>query len=206
MKEQAVTDEQLVAYASGDLDGRAASTVEAYLAVHADAARTVTGLRRVIDTLRRDDTAEPAADAVRRALAVFGPLDKATAGASWLGGAARIIADLVFESRNQMAPAGFRGGGSTAQLAYECVRGRIDLQILPQPAAHPWRLIGQVSVTDRGLVESVALLDQAGTIVASTSPDSHGRFRLESRPGIYDLLVELDGGDQEIIAPGLEVG
>ena len=37
-------------------------------------------------------------------------------------------------------------------------------------------------------------------------PDGAGRFKIESGPGVYDLLIELDRGTRTVLAQGLEVG
>lgn len=210
MKQQNVTLTDLIAYASGELNGQDAVMVEAYLAVLPEAARANRRLQEVIDTLRTDDTQEPSAEAVLRALRTLRP-DQSAPLPDWLG-PIRVLARLVFDSRNQPALAGYRGGASSCQVAYECDAVRLDLQIIqimPQgdPSDSTWRLRGQVTARDDAGVDSVSLLRQrTGTIVAAVVPDDVGRFKLMSGPGVYDLQIELDQGTRTVLAPGLEVG
>ncbi len=219
LKQEKVTFEQLVAFASGELTGREASTVQAYLAVLPEAARTAQRLLAVIRTLRADDTVAATPDAVRRALGLLvddrvtarGPLGSIPDIGRDLGrGAGRLLARLIFDSRTQLAVAGFRGIGASYQLAYESDPARFDLQILPidRSAGDLWRLRGQVTVRDDALLlGAVSLLEEDGeAAVATALPDDLGRFKIESPAGVYDLLIELDDGTLSVVAPRLEVG
>jgi hypothetical protein len=42
--------------------------------------------------------------------------------------------------------------------------------------------------------------------VAETTPDRHGRFKIDAPAGVYDLLVQLDAGERVIVAPDLAIG
>ncbi|MHC4080508.1 MAG: anti-sigma factor family protein [Planctomycetota bacterium] len=208
MSENGVTFEQLAAYASGDLDGAEASVVESYLAAIPSAEANVARLREVIDTMRTDDAEPPTAEAVRRALAVWADR-RAGRILEWLRHAERVVAEVVYDNRQRLAMPGFRGAASTYQSAYECPCGRVDLQILRRPRSPDawWRLRGQVSPVDAPAVGSVAIVS-SGTeeAVAVTTPDRHGRFKIDSPPGVYDLLVELDYGERVIVAPRIAMG
>jgi anti-sigma factor RsiW len=206
MNENGITFAQLVAFASGDLPEADAAIVESYLAATPPASANAARLREVIETLRKDDSTPPTAEAVRRALAAW---SERGAAPDWLRQAERIVAAIVFDSRQRLAVAGFRGPASGFQLAYESPRGRVDLQVLPQPqpANDRWRLRGQVSAADEAAVGDVALVS-SGTEepVAETTPDEHGRFSVDAAAGEYDLVVELDQGRRAIVAPGLAIG
>ena len=207
MKQQNVTLTNLIAYASGELNGQAAAMVEAYLAVVPEAAQATRRLQEVIDTLRTDDTQVPSADAVLRALKILQPA-RSEPLADWLG-PIRVLARLVFDSRNRPALAGYRGEASSCQVAFESDPARLDLQITPQgePSHGTWRLRGQVSTRDDAGIDSVSLLrHRTSTVVAAVVPDDVGRFKLTSGPGVYDLQIELDQGTRTVLAPGLEVG
>ncbi len=207
MKDQTVGHEELVAYASGELRDHEAARVEAYLALAADAAREVAELRGVLETMRSDDSEAPPAEVVARAVAARSDQPRATMG-GWLVHARRIIAELIFDSRAQLALDGYRGAGSTCQMAYESRCGRVDLRVSANPAGpHPWRIHGQVVLGEDAPVGPVALV-AAGTTdpVATVTPDQHGRFRIDAAPGLYDLLVSLDQGQRVIVHPALEVG
>ena len=68
-------------------------------------------IQQVIDTLRTDDTQVPSADAVLRALKILQP-HRSEPLADWLG-PIRILARLVFDSRNGPALPGYRGEASS---------------------------------------------------------------------------------------------
>jgi len=207
MSGNGITFEQLVGYASGDLDAAEVSIVESYLAAMPNAATNANRLREVIETLRADD-APPTAEAVRRALAAWSGR-KAGTVLEWLRHAERVVAEVVFDNRQRLAMPGFRGAASTYQLAYTCPSGRVDLQILKHSGSSDasWRLRGQVAPTDELAVGSVALVSGGTTeAVAVTTPDPHGRFKIDSPPGVYDLLVELDRGRRVIVARDIAIG
>jgi anti-sigma factor RsiW len=208
MSGNGVTFEQIVAYASGELDVAEASVVEAYLTAIPNASADAAMLREVIDTLRADDTVPPTAEAVRRALAAWS-VRRAGKILDWLRQAEHVVADVVFDNRDRLAMPGFRGAASTCQLAYKSSSGRVDLQArrIPRSPNGWWRLRGQVSQADTPAIGSVAIVS-SGTqeAVAVTKPDRYGRFKMDSPPGVYDLLVELDFGDRVIVAPDIAFG
>ena len=207
MKQQKVTLTDLIAFASGELTGPAAAMVEAYLAGVPEAARATRRLQEVIDTLRTDDTCEPTAEVVLRALRTLRRHRAAPLGDRL--GPIRVLARLVFDSRSRPALAGYRGDTSSFQLAYESDPARLDLQIMAQgePSHGTWRLRGQVTARDDAGIDSVSLLrHRTDTVVAAVVPDDVGRFKLTSAPGVYDLQIELDQGTRTVLAPGLEVG
>ncbi len=207
MRDQPISREELVAYASGELRAAEAARVEAHLALAPDTAREVTELRQVLATLRTDDSEAPAAEVVARAVAALSDKPRATMP-GWLVHARRIIAELVFDSRAQFALNGYRGPGSSCQLAYESPCGRVDLRLSANAAGpKPWRIRGQVVLGEDAQVGPVALV-AAGTTdpVATVAADQHGRFRIDAATGLYDLLVSLDQGQRVIVHPALEVG
>ena len=209
MKQQKVTLTDLIAFASGDLTGPNAAMVEAYLSVVPEAARTARRLQEVIETLRADDTVAPTPQAVRRALGTLQPRPAApTITTMDCLAPIRVLARLVFDSRHQPALAGYRGYGSSCQLAYESHPARVDLQIGPHGTPRgTWRLRGQVTSHLDAVVDSVSLLQhRSDRVVATVVPDGPGRFKIESAPGVYDLLIELDRGTRTVLAQGLEVG
>ena len=207
MKQENVTFEQLVAYASGELTGRAASTVEAYLAVLPAVARTTQRLQEVIQRLRADDTTPATPGAVRRVVNLLQTLDEVPTP-EWLV-PIRLLADLVFDSRAQPAMAGYRGIAASYQLAFESEPARVDLQILPQDraVADRWRVRGQVTVRDGAELGAVTLVaEHTDTAVATAVPDQAGRFKLDSPAGVFELRIDLDEGTRSVVAPRLEIG
>ncbi|MHC5005744.1 MAG: anti-sigma factor family protein [Planctomycetota bacterium] len=208
MSGNGVTFEQLVAYACGDLDDAEASVVESYLAAIPNAAADIAKLREVLETLCTDDTEPPTAEAIRRALAAWS-VRRAGRILEWLRHAEHVMAEVVYDNRQRLAMPGFRGAASTCALAYKCPDGRVDLQVrrIPRSPNGWWRLRGQVSHADTPAIGSVAIVS-AGTqeAVAVTKPDRYGRFKIDTPPGVYDLLVELDYGERVIVAPDIAFG
>jgi anti-sigma factor RsiW len=207
MRQENVTFEQVVAYASGELTGREASTVMAYLAVLPEAARTAQRLQEVIQRLRDDDTVPGSAVAVRRALALLQSRDDVPTP-DWLA-PIRLFATLVFDSRAQFAMAGYRGSAASYQLAFESEPARVDLQILPQDGTvgDRWRVRGQVTVRDDAEVDAVTLVaEHTDTALATAVPDQAGRFKMDSVAGVFDLRIDLDDGTRTVIASRLEIG
>lgn len=204
MKQQKITFEHLVAYASGELTGRAASMVQAYLAVLPEAARDVRCLQDVIRMLRADERVTPTAEAVRHTLAMLQRPEPEPA-ADWLA-PVRVLARLIFDSRSTLALAGYRGSADGYQLAFETDDARLDLQILPRDG-DAWRIRGQVTLHDEAILGAVSLMQEpGGTVVAAIEPDCLGRFKIDSVSGVYDLRIELDEGTRSIVAPRLHVG
>jgi hypothetical protein len=171
-------------------------------------AADIAKLREVLETLCTDDTEPPTAEAIRRALAAWS-VRRAGRILEWLRQAERVVADVVYDNRQRLAMPGFRGTASTCQLAYKSSSGRVDLQVrrIPQSLNGWWRLRGQVSHADTLAIGSVAIVS-SGTqeAVAVTKPDRYGRFKIDSPPGVYDLLVELDYGERVIVAPDIAFG
>lgn len=203
MPEQEVTFEQLAAYASGELSGAEAARIEAWLAP--EAARNVGLLREVIETLRSDDTEPATPSAIRRAVAAL-----AAERSGWLSAARQLLAELIHDSRWQLAPGGYRGGpaGAGYQLSYDSSWGRVDVQVLPPspPSSRGYRVRGQVNAVAGAAAGDVVLRQRGGDAVLASGTDDFGRFKIEADPGAYDLLIELDGGARTIVAPGLEIG
>ncbi len=207
MRQENITFEQLVAYASGELTGREDSMVEAYLAVLPAVARSTQRLGEVIQRLRADDTAPATPAAVRRALNLLQPLDEVPTP-DWRA-PIRLFAKLVFDSRSQLAMAGYRGSAASYQLAFESGPARVDLQILPQDrgVGERWRVRGQVTVRDGAELGAVTLVaEHTDTAVATAVPDQAGRFKLDSPAGVFDLRIDLDEGTRSVVARRLEVG
>ncbi len=207
MKPENVSFEQLVAYVSGELTGREATTVEACLAVLPAVARTTQRLAEVIQRLRADDTPHAPPDAVRRVLNLPQSLEEVSAP-DWLA-PVRLFAKLVFDSRAPLAMAGYRGGAASYQLAFDSETARVDLQILPQEGAvgDRWRVRGQITVRDDAELGAVTLMaEHTDTTVATAVPDQAGHFKIDSPPGVFDLRIDFDEGTRSVVAPRLEVG
>jgi hypothetical protein len=204
-----ITYRDLVAFASGELRGPAAATVEAYLAADPEAASTVKRFRAARLTYLGDDGVEPPAQAVNRAKAIFA---WRPAAAPWraLGAA---IARLIFDSRAEpaWAWAGLRGGsaGACMALTYETGRTTIDLEAqrhgehVPGEASS-WRLLGQVDDPDHAGPWEVTLLRRGQELPSVVCrSDERGYFELDASTGPYDAYLRHD--DQSVVLPGIDL-
>lgn len=202
MTEQDQSFEELVAYASGELSAADARRVEA----RAGDSGAVTRLRRLFELLRTDDSAAPPGAVRRRAIAAFG--ESARPSRPWLDGLQQLVARLVLDSRDQVAVAAYRGGTSSYRMAFDSPCGRIDLQVRPPaaPGSDTWRLRGEAAFDETRATAVSLVAGGASEPAATASADEQGHFNIESPPGVYDLLIELETADQVVVAPGLEIG
>lgn len=196
------TIEMVTAYCVGELDQDQAARVEAAVAGSPVLARMVAELRGVIRTLSTDDSVSPSRALTDRAKAIAAAAWDAGSlpgrVARWFDRAADAVASLVFDSRAQLAAAGFRGGSSSGtQLAFECDGVEIDL-MASEPESAPrgqWIVQGQVDAADRP-VRAVAMLpadrsDAAPGDVRAIEliPDDRGQFRFTTTSPIFGLRV-----------------
>lgn len=198
------TFEQLVAYVTGEISAEESLGIEREAAVSADTAAAIARLRSIIQTMRTDDTVAPSPRAVAAAIAIharnFVPQP------SWLERLARSVGELVFDSRRQPALVGLRGDDETVQLSFSSALADVDLQLDPaSPESTNVNIMGQVSAHAASAATEVALVEpRAGVAVGVATPDESGVFRLQARPGAYDLVVRLD--DAAIVLPNIEIG
>jgi hypothetical protein len=202
MTEQDLSFEELVAYASGELTGADAERIEARV----EGSGAVTRLRRIFELLRTDDSAAPPAEVRRRVMAAFGEI--ARPSRPWLEGLQQLVARLILDTRDQVAVAAYRGGTSSYRMAFDSPCGRIDLQVLPPApsASDRWRLRGEAAFDETRPTTVSLVAGEASEPAATASADEQGHFNIESPPGVYDLLIELETADQVVVAPGLEIG
>lgn len=210
MNIEPVPFEQLLSLASGELTPELAGRVTAMVRSSPDTAATLEQIRQVLQTLRSDDTKMPSAPVVERAVAAFGQRRKnvvAPQSTGWLDTAARIIVELVFDSRRTPALAGFRGGGPGYQLAYQCEFASIDLHVSPPDfnVDCSWKLRGQVSFEHGGRAADLALVNpQTRETLERASTDDRGCFKLVAPRGEYDLLIHAQS--DTLLVPALEIG
>jgi len=201
--------EQLVAFASDELDGADAIAAAAHINGCSSCTGTVARYRLVREVLRVADVPEPPAALLMQAKRLFATLDQPRAQelADRLAPLRRIVAELIFDSGAGLSPAlaGFRGGGDR-HLTYVAGEVQVDLRLQP-PASQSgaWRVQGQVDAD--ALAPSTAVeMVSAGEewTVVQTTTDEHGMFDLAAPAGRYDILVRLPYALQ--ILPGLELG
>jgi anti-sigma factor RsiW len=191
------TDNELLAYAAGELPDDDAARVEAHLRTHPDAARTVATYRLAADRVAADDGVEPPAAAIERARAVFRVED----APGWLERLENAVARLVFDSRVQTAAVRVAPGAGSFELGFETDDAEIDLRAERTSGAadtdgdERWRLSGQVSASAPLDAVEVAVL-RAGTDdpILTARADDRSFFRLDDlAPGSYDLRFDVNG-------------
>lgn len=193
----------LVRYAAGELDPQTAASVAEYLAgdgrEHAD---RVARLRTAIATMRADTSAEPSADALERYKAIFRP----QARPGWLDSARRVLATLVFDSRQQPALAGLRGGAAAVQLTFECELAEIEMELEAETGQDRWHITGQATPTGEPTREIRIGWAPRGAEVPTVDAvaDERGVFSATLQAGDYDMFVSV--GDTVVLIPELHIG
>jgi len=202
-----ITDQDLMAYAAGEIEGEAARRVETRLDSDPAAARRVALYRLTADTLAGDDSVAPPPATVARAKAIFNRRP-VTPRPSLIERLEAVVAQLVFDSRLQPLAVRASDASRRFQLAFEADAAEVDLQgeFLPgaEPAGDRWRLMGQVSAASSAANVEV-VLTRAGepTTAAETHADPGGVFAVNVSPGRYDIRVHLPAG--LIVLPDVEV-
>ena len=201
--------EQLLAYASGEVDATAGTAISGHIAACAECDGVVARYRLVQGVLRADDAAEPPPALVTRAKALFAgtPNPDPAPRPDVLLPLRRVIAELVFDSGAALAPAmaGFRGTGDR-HLTYVAESVQIDLRVRPPEGREgAWRVMGQVDaekLVPATPVDMVRAGENEAVVRATT--DEHGMFDLAAPAGRYDLLIRLPCALQ--VLPGLVLG
>jgi anti-sigma factor RsiW len=189
MHDAKVTYEQLIQFAAGDLRGDEEKRVAGFVQSSPQAAATVAAFRQVAEALRTDTSVVPPAETIARAKQLFAARTQPAAAPSWLERSQRLLASLVFDSRQQAALAGVRGPGAGFQLAFESSVADVDLSIEPS-ADDDWRLMGQVTPRTGGSAADVVVtLHGSLAPIRTVSTDEHGVFTLDMPPGRFDVFV-----------------
>lgn len=188
---QSPSDEQLIAYLSGNLDRIEAEQLRGRLAVDPVAARRLQRFQTLLDTMRGDDSVDPPPATMAAAKQLFRERAAASRPTSWLDNLRQIIATLTYDSRKTPALAGLRGAAGMVALVFEAGDAEIDLEIHTDHESRR-RLLGQVSASGQDAPYAVRLRrsDDAQTL-AETQTDEHGQFTLEAESGVYVLEIRL---------------
>lgn len=215
MSNTSFTIQDLVALASNELPSEQHSAIEAWAAGQPEMAKALNQLRNVIDSMRRDDSEDMSSEAIQKAFDIFTITETVTEATTksptlieqLLAKAGSVIAEMVFDSRVAPAMAGFRRSASrNYQLAYECEAGRIDMQITPvsDMGKKTCRIRGQVTCEgDTGMSGATVIKlhnTETDEVLGDVSPDEHGQFRMDTLPGVYNLVVEINSNAGAIIA------
>jgi hypothetical protein len=206
------TDEQLLAFAAGELAGEQARAVAAYVEREPWAAAMVAAYRAARHAVESDDSVAPPKHAVERAKAIFhSRVAKAARPgmlASWMESVDRFMAKIIYDSRLQ--PAAVRFADPSAQdrinLTFETEAGEVDVQaerVTDVQTAHDannqWRIMGQISESkSTSTRRELALLERdSSEVVGHWFSDEHGAFALDASSGEYELLLR--SGDRAIV-------
>lgn len=194
--------ERIIDYLDGSLTTRDVERVETHLSAGCGSClETRDWYRNVRQVAASDDTTEPPAWVLKRAVRIF----DAKRRPSLSERVGQAVASLVFDSLARPALSGVRSTETTnRQLLYRANDYSIDLQIAPSGARAD--LIGQVLREGETAFESVANLSLrlTGEHTYSATTDAMGEFVIRGiEQGIYDLRVELGRGS--VMIPGLQL-
>ena len=159
-------------------------------------------LKKVFEAVQNDQTAAPSQKVLKKAFGLYQNREKKEKPS-----ALSRLAQLLFDSRQQLAPALVRGGPSEKRvLLYSASPVDIDLQITPREGLNSIR--GQVLDSTHPDQFSAAFISiknsRTGELVTGVESDPLGQFNLQNiPPGNYDLVLELDA--QEVTVPSLEI-
>ena len=205
--------ERLLDYLDGNLTAGEAARVEAHLAADcASCAASRQWYQQVRTVASTDDSVEPPAWVMKRALRIFDS-QRPRAAASSISGRIKdrikdAVAALVFDSFTRPVVAGVRSTeAASRQLLYRAGDYHIDLQVAPAGATRP-DLIGQILREGEGTFASVAALPVAlrlgGQTKYETSTNEMGEFVIRGvEEGEYD--VRLETGEGSVTAPAVPI-
>lgn len=200
MSTEPIGFEQIVAYCLGELDAQGTAAVDARVAGSAELRAMLGRVQLVVGSMRSDDGVMPRREVVDRVKALA--LPKVSA---WWSRAADMVASLVFDSRGQLAVAGFRGATAGRQLSFACDEGEIDLMITePDARQQAWSIRGQIDAKGDRLPESIALLTTGAEGAIEVAVDQSGQFKLVCGASSFDLCVKF--GDRVARLGPVELG
>jgi anti-sigma factor RsiW len=208
MNSHPVSDDELLAYAFGELDETKTPAIAAHVATCGDCAAAMARFEFVRATVRADAALVPSSKVRARVRALIGGRARSRGErVAAFSSPKQLVAALTFDGRAPAALAGLRGGSTAYVVRYALDTLDLDLQIEPAGGieAGRWRVTGQVSTP-----EPVGPLPVAFAEMGSLRPiqelatDDDGMFFAELPDGLYDVLIQLD--DSLVVAPGLEMG
>lgn len=182
-----LTQDQLIAYL---VDGQALTAGnQTHLAQCADCRAKADDLRVLARELSVARLSTVAPEQRARYLALFDQIQRtqsSTLPELWH----RLVATLAWDSRQQPAFSGVRGGATAYRLLFTSPMAEVELLVEPA-ATH--RIEGELMSADGAGMAPPALIqmvDQAGVVQFETTSDVHGRFHLASvTPATYGLLI-----------------
>ncbi len=215
----------LLEYLEGALSEDERQAVDAHLAgLCPRCSRELARLRKILEAAGSDDSATPPPEVLQRAVAAY--RDRRDAGSHRSPGShrlpVRILAELLFDSRLNLADAPVRGARPSRQVLYSAGDVDIDLQITPEHTSVSERsseeriprsenmlssLVGQVLENEQNTDTAQAFISLEGGQgwLQSAETDDHGQFAFRQvPPGTYDLVFNFER--REVAIEGLELG
>lgn len=206
MDAKSISYEHLIAYAAGDLTGSEAESLRRGLEADPSAKQVVRRFQHAVEALRSDDSVAAPADVLMRAKQRFAER-RVPSQPGWLDSLAQMVADLVYDSRPQLAAAGVRGSATAYQLSFECELADIDLEIerYEEDGAELCRVTGQVSVHGKtAWARTIAFVARgADKAVVTVTPDQHGTFDADVVPGVYYLAMNVS--EKTVVLADVEI-
>ncbi len=201
-----VTDQELLAFAAGDVDPEAAAKVRAHIATNFDAAKTVELYRLARVRIAEDGSVVPPASVIERAKAIFeAPAGEVKRGL--LEHLDAIVAKLVYDSRIQPSAVRYADTADHIQLSFEADEMDIDLQAERQAdeaSSGRWRLMGQVdSEGPLSVLEIELVRTETNEVISSSGADEHAVFTIEVDAGNYTMRIRLP--ESMIVVEGIEL-
>lgn len=193
--------EKIVDFAEDRLAGGESSSIERHLSECRACRESLAWYRGVAATAAADDTAEPPAWVMKKAIALFADARDAARQRGLGGLVARLRAALVFDSLAGGGETVFaRSGAAEAsrQLLYNASPFDVDLHIASGVDAQSLRVTGQVLDSDSESFESVGGLTvellRGGDVAFTAITTNFGEFTIESvPPGLYGVRLSGDG-------------
>lgn len=200
--------DDLIAFASDELDGEAAQRVQRHIERVPDAAATVSRFRIVLNRMQAAHYPDPPPSLIAKAKRAFRDANTGSgvSGPSLFDKLGVVIAHLAYDSRLQPLAVRDRGGGDVVQLTYEAPGFEVDLRAERKSgstADSTWEVMGQFSSEGESVdsLEIVAMDARTNRIIARSPLDETYMFSLDLPDGWYDLSVR--GTSDILILPEL---
>lgn len=199
MTERRIPIEKLAAFALGELGSDESARVQSQLDRSPEDRAFVESVLQLVATMQADDSHEPTAAVLQRAVSLMRDQHRTSPTESILQSAQHaieVIAHLVIDTFAQPTLAGFRGASEARHLMFQSDAAEIDVQITPHEGGPAGSRIVRGQVASLSEISAEAVLwraEGAGTPAVRTPLDANGNFKLECNLGSYELAAVLAG-------------
>ena len=147
---------------------------------------TVAWLTEVVRTADSEKTSDPPPELVKAAHAVF----RAPESHDWIEALEKLAAELVFDTRTSLQPAGVRATETDCiRLIYKAGIYSVDLQVEAVQASLD--IVGQITSEEgekENLAGAIVQIVSGGQSVAETQTNQFGEFIIEKPPSRNAIL------------------